>query len=145
MTVVGVVTVGEVVVVVRVSLSLGVGFGRCLSFSLSLSGPLADVMVVAVVAGKGIRVAVVGMSIGDMAVGVVAMGQVVEVVGISLRVSISNCSSLSLSFGSSLSISRSLSMVVEAVVATEGIRVGVVGVAISKMMGVALVGVVSMV
>ena len=127
MGVVGVASVGKVVEVVRVGLSIGdwlsIRGGLCLS--VSVGGPLTNVVVVAVVTSEGIWVTVVcRMGIGKMGVWVdVAMVQVVEVVGVSF--SISSCISFRSSF--CVSISRPLAMVMVAIVASEGIWVAVVG------------------
>ena len=102
----------QVVEVVGVSISISNWscFSSSLSssFSISICRPLANVVVVAIVTSKGIGVAVVGMSIGKMGIGVaVPMVQVVEIVGVSLSsslsTSISSClwSSIWLSFSSS--------------------------------------------
>ena len=102
--VMGVASVGQVVEVVRVCLSIGDSLsirGR-LCLSISVRGPLTNV-VVAVVPSEGIWVAVVGgMGIGKMGVWVgMPMVVVVEVVGVSLSLGSSSChwSSISLSSG----------------------------------------------
>merc|ERR1719454_1115317 len=91
MGVVWVVSVGQVVEVVWVSFSirgcLSNRTGLCLS--VSVRGPLTNVVVVAVVTSKGIWVAVVGwMAIGKMGVWVsMPVVVVVEVVGVGLSIS----------------------------------------------------------
>ena len=129
--------VGQVVEVVSVSLGSCLSVRCCLSFSISR--PLANVVVVAIISSEGIWVAVVVWVVVWVDV---AVGQVVEIVGISFRISkcscvsfrCSNCVSLSSSFRGSLSISRPLAnVVVVAVVASEGIWVVVVDMSVGKM------------
>ena len=89
--VMGVASVGQVVEVVRVCLSIGDSLsirGR-LCLSISVRGPLTNVVMVAIVASEGIWVAVVGrMGIGKMGVWVgMPVVVVVEIVRVSLSLS----------------------------------------------------------